>query len=122
MGEDIFLIMSLKTLFGLALLALASARDFNCNDYTFKECRDPVANQELHVNTLQEGIENCDLFGAFDQCDYLLYYSKGNGEFIRRRRNEQLPGRLQNIRTPSNCHRNRWNEWKTNSMVSFGQQ
>merc|ERR1712189_141782 len=117
MGEDIFLIMSLKTLFGLALLALASARDINCNDYTFKECRDPVANQELHVNTLQECIENCDLFGAFDQCDYLMYYGTGKDEncvlvkgteglSAEEEMNNYLGGC--NNRTPSNCHRNRW--------------
>ena len=69
-----------------------------CGDFSYDICHDPPANQELHVGSLEECIQNCDvsflfqilytlfivfnlkLFGSFDQCDYLLYFETGPDE------------------------------------------
>jgi len=34
----------------------------------------------LHVGSLEECIQNCDLFGSFGQCNYLLYWATGPDE------------------------------------------
>lgn len=48
--------------------------DCACKDITYEFCKEPTANQELHVNSIKDCIDNCDLFANFGQCDYLLYY------------------------------------------------
>jgi len=53
--------------------------DCSCKDITFSTCHDPPASQEIHVGSLDECIQNCDLFGSFGQCNYLLYWSPGSG-------------------------------------------
>merc|ERR1712215_94086 len=62
--------------FAILLLALgvSSQDSFDCGDYSYNICHDPPPAQELHVDSLEECIQNCDLFGSFDQCDYLMYY------------------------------------------------
>jgi len=73
-------------MYHVALLVLAlgvSSQDpsFDCGDYSYNICHDPPPAQELHVDSLEECIQNCDLFGQFDQCDYLMYYGdKGTDE------------------------------------------
>merc|ERR1719449_497615 len=72
--------MALSILISLALAATVASVEFGCGDYSYNECHDPPANQELHVGSLDECIQNCDLFATFDQCDYLLYWETGPDE------------------------------------------
>merc|ERR1712212_1017513 len=58
----------------------ADKSDCSCKDITYSICHTPPASQELHVGSLEECIQNCDLFGSFDQCDYLLYWETGPDE------------------------------------------
>merc|ERR1711970_1568577 len=58
----------------------AEHTDCPCKDITYSICHNPPASQELHVGSLAECIQNCDLFGSFDQCDYLLYWETGPDE------------------------------------------
>jgi len=55
-------------------------RDCSCKDVSYEICHTPPAAQELHVGSLEECIQNCDLFGSFDQCNYLLYWETGPDE------------------------------------------
>jgi len=54
--------------------------DCTCRDVSFEFCQIPVPAQELHVDTLEECIQNCDLFGQFGQCNYLLFLGKSTDE------------------------------------------
>merc|ERR1712212_579079 len=58
----------------------ADKSDCSCKDITYSICHTPPASQELHVGSLEECIQNCDLFGSFGQCNYLLYWSSGPDE------------------------------------------
>merc|ERR1739838_561176 len=71
--------MALSILIALSLFATTFA-ERGCEDYYFSECHDPPAQQELHVGSLEECIQNCELFGSFGQCDYLLYFKSGPDE------------------------------------------
>merc|ERR1739838_25150 len=71
--------MALSILIALTLFATTFA-ERGCEDYYFSECHDPPAQQELHVGSLEECIQNCELFGSFGQCDYLLYFKSGPDE------------------------------------------
>jgi len=55
-------------------------QDCTCRDVSFEFCQIPVPAQELHVDTLEECIQNCDLFGQFGQCNYLLFLGKSTDE------------------------------------------
>merc|ERR1712179_283995 len=66
--------------FSLVLASAVSSVELGCDDYSYNLCHDPPANQELHVGSLEECIQNCDLFATFDQCDYLLYWETGPDE------------------------------------------
>jgi len=58
----------------------AETHDCSCKDVSYEICHTPPAAQELHVGTLEECIQNCDLFGSFGQCNYLLYWESGPDE------------------------------------------
>merc|ERR1712215_50977 len=68
----------------LAVLALSTGisaqqcnpdnRDCSCKDTSYDICHTPPASQEMHVGSLQECIEGCDLFGGFGKCNFLLYF------------------------------------------------
>jgi len=71
------LVLSLMVLisYASAYKACSTAnRDCSCKDVSYQNCHDPPAIQELHVGDLGECIQNCDLFGSFGQCQYLIYY------------------------------------------------
>merc|ERR1712215_479024 len=63
--------MAISSLIFLAIIATSLA-DLGCNDFSYNLCHDPPADQELHVGSREECIQNCDLFGSFGKCDYLL--------------------------------------------------
>merc|ERR1711970_241264 len=65
--------MAVSSLIFLAMIATSLA-DLGCNDFSYNLCHDPPADQELHVGSREECIQNCDLFGSFGKCDYLLWY------------------------------------------------
>merc|ERR1712189_106292 len=77
-------LFSTGSMYHVALLLLAlgvSTQEFDCGDYSYNICHDPPPAQELHVDSLEECIQNCDLFGQFEQCDYIMYYGdKGTDE------------------------------------------
>jgi len=72
--------MSMCILISLVLASAVSSIELGCGDYSYNLCHDPPANQELHVGSLEECIQNCDLFATFGQCDYLLYWEAGPDE------------------------------------------
>merc|ERR1712212_1110088 len=72
--------MSFCIFISLVLASAVSSIELGCGDYSYNLCHDPPANQELHVGSLEECIQNCDLFASFDQCDYLLYWETGPDE------------------------------------------
>ena len=43
--------------------------DCACKDITYEFCKEPTANQELHVNSIKDCIDNCDVSISF-----LIYY------------------------------------------------
>jgi len=66
---------------GQAMQACSPGKsDCSCKDITYSTCHTPPASQELHVGSLEECIQNCDLFGSFGQCNYLLFWSSGPDE------------------------------------------
>merc|ERR1712002_709318 len=65
--------MAVSSLIFLAMIATSLA-DLGCNDFSYNLCHDPPADQELHVGSREECIQNCDLFGSFGKCDYLLWF------------------------------------------------
>merc|ERR1739838_87297 len=65
--------MALFILIALTFFATTFAK-LGCEDYSYDRCHEPSVTQSLHVAHLEECIQNCDLFGSFDQCDYLMYY------------------------------------------------
>merc|ERR1712098_984817 len=71
--------MILTILISVVFATTVFSADFGCGDYSYNLCHDPPANQELHVGSLAECIQNCDLFATFGQCDYLLYWEPGSG-------------------------------------------
>merc|ERR1712106_972899 len=74
-------IMVFGVLTSLAVFATAvSGLDLGCGDFSYNICHDPPAAQELHVGTLEECIQNCDIFATFDSCDYIIYFEKGPDE------------------------------------------
>ena len=48
------------------LASTVTSIELGCGDYSYNICHDPPANQELHVGSLEECIQNCDV---------ILYYS-----------------------------------------------
>merc|ERR1712013_289920 len=66
--------MAFRIFISLVLASTVTSIELGCGDYSYNICHDPPANQELHVGSLEECIQNCDLFATFDQCDYLLYW------------------------------------------------
>merc|ERR1711970_1482256 len=72
--------MAVSSLIFLAMIATSLA-DLGCNDFSYNLCHDPPADQELHVGSREECIQNCDLFGSFGKCDYLLWY--GTNDLMR---------------------------------------
>jgi len=48
--------------------------DCTCTDVAGGVCTTPGAASAIHVGTLEECIENCDLFGPFGMCDWLMWY------------------------------------------------
>jgi len=55
-------------------------QDCSCKDVSYEICHNPPASQELHVGSLEECIQNCDIFGGFDSCNFLLYVENGPNE------------------------------------------
>merc|ERR1712013_21183 len=72
--------MAFRIFISLVLASTVTSIELGCGDYSYNICHDPPANQELHVGSLEECIQNCDLFATFDQCDYLLYWETGPDE------------------------------------------
>merc|ERR1712123_513633 len=72
-------IMVFVVLTSLAVFATAVS-GLGCGDFSYGICHDPPAAQELHVGTLEECIQNCDIFATFDSCDYIIYFEKGPDE------------------------------------------
>merc|ERR1712123_194385 len=74
-------IMVFGVLTSLAVFATAvSGLDLGCGDFSYNVCHDPPAAQELHVGSLEECIQNCDIFATFDSCDYIIYFEQGPDE------------------------------------------
>jgi len=72
-------IMVFGVLTSLAVFATAVS-GLGCGDFSYNVCHDPPAAQELHVGTLDECIQNCDIFAEFDSCDYIIYFEQGPDE------------------------------------------
>jgi len=72
--------LSLSVLFSTCSAQTCSSenRDCSCKDVSYEICHTPPAAQESHVNNLEECIQNCDLFGSFGQCNYLLFWGESN--------------------------------------------
>lgn len=51
-----------------------SSQDCSCADVTYGNCIAPPIAQRLHVGSMEQCIQNCDLFGSFGKCNYLLYW------------------------------------------------
>merc|ERR1712106_610509 len=79
MGTSKNPIMVFGVLTSLAVFATAVS-GLGCGDFSYGICHDPPAAQELHVGSLEEGIQNCDIFATFDQCDYIIYFEQGPNE------------------------------------------
>jgi hypothetical protein len=45
-----------------------------CQDVSGGVCTQPGAASEIHVGTIEECIENCDLFNSFGMCDWIMFY------------------------------------------------
>merc|ERR1712123_100712 len=70
-------IMVFGVLTSLALFATAVS-GYGCGDFSFTNCHDPQPSQDLHVDTLEECIQNCDIFATFNSCDYITYIDGPN--------------------------------------------
>merc|ERR1712123_123910 len=72
-------IMVFGVLTSLAVFATAVS-GLGGGDFSYDICHDPPAAQELHVGSLEECIQNCDIFASFDSCDYIIYFDQGPDE------------------------------------------
>merc|ERR1719507_2418804 len=48
-------------------------RDCSCSDFSYKDCQEPVTEDQIHTDNLEECIFQCDLFHSFGACDWFLY-------------------------------------------------
>jgi len=48
-------------------------RDCSCSDFSYKDCQEPVTEDQIHTANLEECIFQCDLFHSFGACDWFLY-------------------------------------------------
>merc|ERR1719315_992670 len=79
--------MTLKAFLWTALLSFALAQSESCFDHectcadTYGQtCSEPVAESEIHVTTIGECIENCNLFHDFGMCDWIMWYKQNVDE------------------------------------------
>jgi len=47
--------------------------DCFCSDFSYEGCEVPPGDQSTHTNTLEECIEQCDLFATIGACDWLRF-------------------------------------------------
>merc|ERR1711934_1229887 len=48
-------------------------RDCSCSDFSYRDCLEPVGDEQIHTANLEECIFQCDLFASFGACDWLLF-------------------------------------------------